>query len=278
MEERRRRWVSLSGGGAVPTVAFGPPAGPLVLVLPGLSDGCAPLSEDAILADVPAPPRRLRRYRVVLASYRHPLPDVVTTEGLARDMAEVLEGLTGGGPAAVTGHSMGGMVAQHLAEQRPDLVRRLVLSSTVAVADDVVGERLRHWDRLLIEGRHRDFLLDAVAVSYTGVERRRRRLLTRLGSSPDLAPHLDRHLALSAACRSHDARAALPGVTAPTLVLGGVEDPLMRIEAVRALAHLLPSARLVELEGLAHGLPEQGRRRYVRELAAFLGAPTEVRR
>lgn len=271
MDARTLEWVPLDDGAAMPRLAFGPPDGPTVLVLPGLSDGCAPISEIGVRSDVPAPPRPLRHHRVVLVSYRHPMPPEVSTADLARDVAGLLERTTDGGPVAVSGHSMGGMVAQHLAAARPDLVGRLVLSATSAAAGASLGSRLERWDRLLVQGRHREFLRDAVDVSYTGAELRARRLLVRFTSPPELGPHVARHLALSAACRSHDARGDLAAVRAPVLVLGGMHDPLVPIDAVRDLADRLPAARLVELDGLAHGIPEQGRRRYVRELARFLG-------
>ena len=263
------QWIPLPEGAAVPLLAFGPDEGPPVLVLPGLSDGCAPLSDGNIRAQVQPPPRPLRRHRVLLMSYRHPLPRDPGTEELAADAAAVIERVVGG-PVSVTGHSMGGMVAQHLAASRPDLVERLVLSATTAAAGDALVARLERWERLLVAGRHRDFVRDAVSVSYTGAELRTRRFLARLGSAPDLAAHVARHLALSSACRTHDARHRIGDVAAPTLVLAGTEDPLMPLPAVRRLAEALPDARLVELAGLAHGLPEQGRRRYVRELAGFL--------
>lgn len=276
MDAPMLQWVPLTEGAAVPLLAFGPAEGSPVLVLPGLSDGCAPLSDDDIREQVSPPPRPLRHHRVLLMSYRHPLPARPATEDLAADAAAVIEQIVGG-PTSVTGHSMGGMVAQHLAASRPDLVERVVMSATTAAADDVLAAHLERWDRLLIEGRHGAFVRDAVSVSYTGAELRIRRLLARVGSAPDLTANVPRHLALSSACRAHDARDRLQDISAPTLVLAGTEDPLMRLSAVRRLAEGLPEARLVELDGLGHGLPEQGRRRYVRELARFLdGPPDEV--
>lgn len=274
MDAPKLQWVPLTQGAGVPVLAFGPPDGPPVVVLPGLSDGCAPLSDDRIRTQVSPPPRALRHHRVLLMSYRHPFPSGPSTEGLAADAATVIEQVVGG-PVSITGHSMGGMVAQHLAASRPGLVARLVMSATVAAADDVLGDQLERWERLLVEGRHRAFVRDAVSVSYTGAELRIRRLLARVSPVPDLSAHVGRHLALSAACSAHDARDRLQDIAAPTLVLAGTEDPLMRLTAVRQLAAAIPDARLVELDGLAHGLPEQGRRRYVHELAHFLDGPAD---
>ena len=54
-----------------------------------------------------------------------------TTERLAADAAEVLEGLDAG-PAVVIGHSMGGLTGIELAARRPDLVRALVVEDAAA--------------------------------------------------------------------------------------------------------------------------------------------------
>ena len=74
-----------------------------------------------------------------------------------------------------------------------------------------------------------------------------------------------------------DARAFLPRVTAPALVLHRRSDRTVPIGRGRELASLLPSARFVTLSGGAH-LPWMDDRREVhRALAGFLGsadAPT----
>jgi pimeloyl-ACP methyl ester carboxylesterase len=47
----------------------------------------------------------------------------------------------------------------------------------------------------------------------------------------------------------------LARITAPTLVIHGGADPLIRPAASRALARAIPGARLVTYPGMGHGLP-----------------------
>lgn len=65
-------------------------------------------------------------------------PGPYSIDLLADDAAAVLDDL-GGGPAAVVGASMGGFVAQRLAQRRPDLVDALVLVATTSGGPDAVG-------------------------------------------------------------------------------------------------------------------------------------------
>lgn len=48
----------------------------------------------------------------------------------------------------------------------------------------------------------------------------------------------------------------LSKVTAPTMVVHGTEDPLVRPAAGRASARAIPGARLELIEGMGHGMPE----------------------
>ncbi len=48
----------------------------------------------------------------------------------------------------------------------------------------------------------------------------------------------------------------LKTITAPSLVIHGKDDPLIRIEAGRDTAANIPGARLVEIDGMGHDLPE----------------------
>ncbi len=269
------RWLDREDGVRLPWIEFGDPSGPTVVALPGLSDGLLPLSEPHARRLATAAPARRIPFRVLAMSYRHPVTAGTTTRNLADDAAAFVDEVVGG-PVVVTGHSMGGMVAQWLAAQRPDLVDRLVLTACLARADPGFRDTLERWQRLVEAGAWRAFAADANAVSYTGSELLRRRLLLRLGR-PRAAPHLvERHRVLTRACLDHDALQVLGRIACPTLVMAGACDPVVSPSSSRALADGIEGARFVALDGLAHGFPEQSPDRTFAEIAALLDGDGEV--
>lgn len=54
---------------------------------------------------------------------------------------------------------------------------------------------------------------------------------------------------------SGDRREDIATITAPTLVIHGVDDPLVPVEAGRDIAATIPGARLLEIPGMGHDLP-----------------------
>lgn len=264
----RLRWFE-QGDLRMPWVEAGRADGPLVVALPGLSDGLMPLSEVGPRVLGTARSSRRMPFRVVTVSHRHPVPAGITTRQLAADAAALVEAHLDP-PVVLVGHSMGGMVAQWLAADRPDLVRHLVLTATLARPVPSFVEVLQRWEAMVVEGRWRDFAAAANEAAYTGSELLRRRLLLRV-SRPPASPHLvDRHRALTAACLSHDATAVLADITAPTLVLAGADDPVVPPAASRQLADGIPGAAHAQFDGLAHGFPEQSPQRTLAAVAAHL--------
>jgi pimeloyl-ACP methyl ester carboxylesterase len=263
------RWIEV-GQLRFPVLETGSPDGPPAILVPGLTDGLAPVSSPVarqLLQDAPLP---MQRFRCLMVSHRHPAEGELTTRQLAADAAALLDELLDQ-PAWLFAHSMGAMVAQHLAVERPDLVEGMVLSATLPRADEAFREVLADWEALVLERRWREFSLAALTASYTGSELLRRRIALRVSAVPTYDDELvARHRALTTACATHDAVDRLGAVRCPTLVLSGGRDEVCPPHHGEALADAIPGASYDVFDGLGHGFPEQAPRRFARTVLRFV--------
>ena len=169
-----------------------------------------------------------------------------TMEALAEDVQTTLDGL--GIPSAhLVGLSMGGAVAQQLAITAPARVTTLTLISTSARF-----------------GEPETWLRRAAAVRAEGTAMIADALEGRWLSPSYCAQHpavlaglrtmvlnADRegYAACAEALARWDARAQLDKISAPTLVIGGADDPSTTPAALRDLASAIPGARHVTVDG-----------------------------
>ena len=148
------------GGTTMRYVAFGRGSRRLV-ILPGLSDGLATVRGKALLL---APPyqRFLDRFTVYVFSRRDQLPQGHGIRQMAADQAAALDAL-GIRRTLVMGVSQGGMIAQYLAIDRPDLVERLVLAVTAPCANEMVRDCVRRWIGMAQAGDHKALMVDTAS-------------------------------------------------------------------------------------------------------------------
>ena len=182
-------------------------------------------------------------------------------EDMARDATALMDALDVES-AHLVGASMGGMISQVLAARRPDRVRSLVsiMSNT--------GSRMSGQPSL---GIYRHFFKDSPAEREAFADHAANLFSligsTRLGADPDEV----RDVARRSFDRGHDPAGAgrhlgaiaktgnrtrmLRGISAPTLVVHGTADRLVRSSGGRATARAIPGARLELIEGMGHDLP-----------------------
>ena len=184
-----------------------------------------------------------------------------TLEDMARDAAGLLDHL-GVERAHIVGASLGGMIALTLTARSPQRVRTLVsiMSNTGSLRDGQADPRLL------------PLLLRRPAVGKAAYIERALTVFRRIGSpgyppnEQDLRSLLElsfdrgvsdagRERQLGAIFATGSRIEALRSIRAPTLVIHGTADRLIRPSGGRATARTIPGANLLLLQGMGHDLP-----------------------
>jgi pimeloyl-ACP methyl ester carboxylesterase len=156
--------------------------------------------------------------------------------------------------AHVVGISMGGVIAQRVALDFPQRVRSLVLVST---SSEVGQKSIAAWQRLA-ERIERDGFdaqtADASRAFSRSFAQRHPELVGALGRRTAACdPH--GYAAAARAVSDYNWTAELARVTAPTLILQGLDDQLTPPGGSVKMSRGLPHARLLMIPGAGHNLP-----------------------
>jgi pimeloyl-ACP methyl ester carboxylesterase len=192
-----------------------------------------------------------------------PVRVAYTLDDMADDAAGLIESLELES-AHLAGASMGGMIAQVLGYRRPDLVRSLGLIMTGSGKRIASVPRLRALGTLMREApRDRERYADHVAQVFKAIgspafpdqkERIRGHALAAYDRGQSRAGVARQ---LHAVTHSGDRSRKLRGVKAPTVVIHGTADPLIRPAGGKSVAAAIPGARLVMVPGMGHDLPPE---------------------
>ena len=188
-------------------------------------------------------------------------PEQYTLSDMAEDTAGLLRELDLA-PAHVVGASMGGMIGQTLAAEHPEAVRSLT-SIMSATGSRWHGQPALSVYRYLLRPppRDRDGYIQRSAevfglVGSTGFDRDEQYIRERAGLSYDRGFDVRAGgRQLGAIIASGDRTEKLRLIKAPTLVIHGTVDKMIRPSGGRATAKTIPGARLMMVEGMGHDLP-----------------------
>ena len=202
-----------------------------------------------------------------------------TVAGMARDAASLIDALSLG-HVDLFGHSMGGYVAQQIAVDRPDLVRRLILVGTGPRGGDGMGKLASNVAPLFGKVYDPQDLM-WLPIMFSPSEPSQaagRQFLERIRARAE-----DRDVPVSeATVAAHSAAARewggaapdgfgyLPGISHPALVVNGSDDIVVPTINSYILQQNLPNAELILFPDSNHGSHFQFKERFSRYVADFV--------
>jgi pimeloyl-ACP methyl ester carboxylesterase len=202
-------------------------------------------------------------------------PDSI--EAMAGDAVAFVEAL-GLATVDLLGFSLGGMVAQAVAQQRPELVRRIILAGTSPAGGTgaaSAGELLRDaLQKAAAQGRHpKHFLLfSPTPTSQAAADAFLARLDERTQDRDASVSNetIGAQLTALAKWENGTSPAGLAGVEQPVLVVNGDDDAMLPTINSFHLAELLPHAQLSIYPDSGHGAPFQYHDLFVQQVRTFL--------
>lgn len=257
--------------GKIPYAAVG--SGDPVVIAAGLWPSTG-VDSGRFLRGALAPLRQLQdRRRLIVFNRRRELPGGASMSDLAAEYAEAIHAICDS-PPDVVGTSTGGSIAQQLAADHPDTVRRLVLVSTACRLDPASRAVAHRIAELLRAGRTRSALaLVAASLAPRGLRTVARalawtaanRLIEDSAGAADLATTIE-------AENSFDLRECEHPIRATTLIIAGGRDRFYNHDLFAETAALIPSSHF-------HLFPRRGHitvttdRRAQATITGFLNHP-----
>lgn len=177
-------------------------------------------------------------YKVYMFDRRNHIPVGYQVSDMADDLALVMTAL-GLKNADVVGISQGGMIAQSLAINHPELVSRLVLGVTLSRQNALVQSTIGGWIALAQKQDWENLIKDMFAKNYSETYVRKHRWLITLLAKCLKPKEVERFLILAEACLTFEVYEELQAITCPTLVLGGAKDLVVSGQASLELADKL---------------------------------------
>jgi 3-oxoadipate enol-lactonase len=223
-----------------------------------------------------------------LAGYRVLRPDLpgsgrsgkaggaLTIEKLAEAALAICR-LLGVSRAHVLGHSMGTIVAQHLAAAQPHFVRSLSLFGPLIAPPDTARANIRsRGEKARGEGqRGMHDIANALVQAATSADTKQRQPVAVAFVRESLMRQDPEGYARSCEALAACTPAAVERITAPTLLVTGDEDGVAPPQSVRNMAERLAQAkslRTVILNRCGHWTPIERPEECARELRQFLPA------
>ena len=228
-----------------------------LIMIPGLSDGLKTVKGAAAALAI------MYRcfagsYKVYVFSRKNPLERGCSTRDMAADCKTAMK-LLGISRADFMGISQGGMIAQYLAIDFPELVNKLILAVTLSRPNETIQKVAKSWIKMAESSDYKSIFIDTAEKSYTEKRLKKYRpfypVLSKIGKPKDF----DRFIMQANACINHDAYSEIDKIKCPTLIIGADDDKIAGVNSSEEMAEKIENSKLFIYKGFGHGVYEEAK-------------------
>ena len=228
-----------------------------IVMLPGLSDGLTTVKGKGRFIVSPYK-KYLSDYTVYMFSRKNKMPVGYSISDMADDQVRVMKKL-GIEKAYLCGVSQGGMIAQCMVLNHPEVVEKLVLAVTTPSANDVVQDNVSGWLDMTARDDHVRLMVDTAEKTYSEKYLAKNRKLFPVMArftKPSSYERFDRN---AKAILEFDVRDRLSEISVPTLIIAGEDDKTVGNDAVKELKAGISGSEQYIFAGLGHGAFEEAK-------------------
>ena len=196
-----------------------------------------------------------KEYKVYLFDRRKNLSENITVRELAADIALAMDTL-GIKKADVFGVSQGGMMAQYLAIDRPDLVNKLVLAVTLSKNNETVENVIADWVQMTEQKDWKALVNDMAVKMYSDAYMKKYKMMMPLLTALQKPKDVKRFLTLTKACLTCNTYEEMDKIQCPVMVIGGGKDKIVTGKASEEIAQKL-GCEIYMYEELGHAVYEE---------------------
>lgn len=228
-----------------------------LIIIPGLGDSLKTVKGTAFTFSLMY---RLfaKDYKVYVFSRKNRIEKNYSTRNMAKDLATVIKQL-GIQKTCIMGISQGGMIAQYLAIDFPEVVEKLVFAVTLCKQNETSKRVISNWILLANKNDFKGIFFDMAEKIYTQKRVRTQRPFNPILSVLMKPKSLHNFIIQATACITHDSSVSLHNIQCPVLIIGGDDDKVVGANSSNEMAHLIKGSQLKIYNGYGHSTYEEAK-------------------
>lgn len=228
-----------------------------LIIIPGLGDGLTTVKGMAIPF---AWMYRMyaKEYKVYVFSRKNTLPSSYSTKDMASDLRKAMDILKIE-KTHIVGVSQGGMVAQWLAIEYPEVIDKLVLVVTSSHPTFEINSCVTYWMDLVKEDKFKELMCDNIEKMYTPKYVKQNKWMVPFVSVFSKPSSYERFLTMAEACLTHDCHEYLSKIKSPTFIISGAIDQVIGNKSAHEMAEAISNSKLYIYDNYGHALYEEAK-------------------